>query len=312
MKSQYGVNIYAISVQNEPDVSTTYESCVWTAQQIHDFVPYLAAALAASNVASTKIILPEDENWQTNLYYTSMSDPTVATNVGIVACHDYDGSPPSEIPAALSTYDNPNAALWETEVSAYNPYDPSITNALYWAERIHLFLTVAQVNAFHYWWLMSDNPDNEGLTSTNGIPAMRMYALGNFSRFVRPGFNRIGVANNAFTAISAYKNPANGAFAIVAINTSPAAVTQIFDLANFTAASVTPWITSGAYSLVGPGASNNNQPALYLRVAAIECRHLRGPRVCASVKHYDLPRRIKWKWGWSSHGIHRRARLTVC
>jgi glucuronoarabinoxylan endo-1,4-beta-xylanase len=250
MKSQYGVNIYAVSVQNEPDVSTTYESCLWTAQQIHDFVPYLSAALAASNVASTKIILPEDESWETNLYYESMSDPTVASNVSIVACHNYDGSPPSNIPADLSTYDNPNAALWETEVSAYNPYDPSITNAMYWAERIHLFMTVAQVNAFHYWWLMSDNTDNEGLTSTNGIPALRMYALGNFSRFVRPGFYRIGVTNNAFTSISAYKNPTNNSFAIVAINSSSATVTQIFDLANFTAASVTPWITSGTNNLV--------------------------------------------------------------
>src|SRR5262249_27317447 len=50
VKNTYGVNLYAISVQNEPNFNTTnYESCVWTAQQIHDFVPYLSAALTASN-----------------------------------------------------------------------------------------------------------------------------------------------------------------------------------------------------------------------------------------------------------------------
>jgi glucuronoarabinoxylan endo-1,4-beta-xylanase len=249
MKNQYGVNIYAISVQNEPDVSAGYESCTWSAQQIHDFVPVLHAALAASNAASTKIMLPEDENWQTSLYSTAMSDPAVATNVGIVACHDYDGSPPSDIPAALPMYDNPNAALWETEVSAYNPFDGSISNAIYWAGRIHLFMTGAQANAFHFWWLIPYTPDNEGLTDTNCLPAMRMYALGNYSRFVRPGFYRIGVANNAFTSISAYKNTNSGSFAIVAINSSFASVTQMFDLTNFTATSVTPWITSGALSL---------------------------------------------------------------
>jgi glucuronoarabinoxylan endo-1,4-beta-xylanase len=82
-----------------------------------------------------------------------------------------------------------------------------------------------------------------------------MYALGNFSRFVRPGFYRIGVSNNAFTSISAYKDTNSGHFAIVAINSGFTAVTQIFNLANFTASSVTPWITSSTLSL-------SNQPAV--------------------------------------------------
>ena len=235
MKSNYNVNLYAISVQNEPDVWADYESCLWTAQQIHDFVPCLHAALAASNVASTKIMLPEDENWETNLYYTAMSDPSVAADAGIVACHNYDGTPPSGMPAALPMYDNSNAALWETEVSAYDPFDGGITNAMYWAGRIHLFMTVAQANAFHYWWLIPDTADNEGLTDQSGNPAKRMYVLGNYSRFVRPGYYRIGVSNNAFTSISAYKDTNSGSFAIVAINSSLTTVTQIFNLTNFTA-----------------------------------------------------------------------------
>jgi glucuronoarabinoxylan endo-1,4-beta-xylanase len=249
MKNNYGINLYAVSVQNEPSAATDYESCLWTAQQIHDFVPYLQAALAASNVASTKILLAEDENWETNLYATAMSDPAVAANVGIVACHDYDGNPPSDTPAQLPTCDNPNAALWETEVSAYNPFDPSITNALYWATRVHLFMTAAQVNAFHFWWLIGDTTDNEGLTDENGIPAKRMYALGNYSRFIRPGFYRIDVNNNALTSVSAYKDPVSGNFAIVAINSSSTALAQTFNVTNFTALSVTPWITSATLSL---------------------------------------------------------------
>ncbi|MGA2749422.1 MAG: hypothetical protein ABSG59_11655 [Verrucomicrobiota bacterium] len=255
MKKSYGINLYAISVQNEPDVSADYESCLWSAQQIHDFVPYLRDALVASNVASTRIILAEDESWQTNLYLDSMTDPSVAADVGVVACHNYNGSPPSGIPAALPTVANTNAALWETEVSTFDPFDGSITNALYWANRIHLYMTAAQVNAFHYWWLISDNSDNEGLTDISGNPTKRMYVLGNYSRFVRPGYYRIGVSNNAFTSISAYKDTNSRNFAIVAVNSAFNTVTQIFSLANFTASSVTPWITSGALSL-------SNQPSV--------------------------------------------------
>ena len=80
-----------------------------------------------------------------------------------------------------------------------------------------------------------------------------MYVLGNYSRFVRPDYYRIGVSNNAFTSVSAYKDTNSGSFAIVAINSSFTTVTQTFNLTNFTASSVTPWITSGTLSL-------SNQP----------------------------------------------------
>lgn len=267
MKQNYGINLYALSVQNEPDVATDYQSCLWTPQQIHDFIPYLQAALVASNAASTKIMLAEDENWQTNYYFTAMSDPATATNVAIVACHDYDGSPPSILPTALPRFGNPNAALWESEVSTYDPFDGSMTNALYWAERIHLFMTVAQANAFNYWWLSANNnnDDNEGLTDLYGNPAKRMYVLGNYSRFVRPGFYRIGVSNNAFTSISAYKSTDSGNFAIVAINSSFTNVLQTFDLNGFTASSVTPWITSSTLSLASqPAVGVTNSAFAYV------------------------------------------------
>ncbi len=255
MKNTYGVNLYAVSIQNEPEVTASYESCVWTPQQIHDFATNLYSALMASNVASTKIILAEDENWQTNYYLTAMNDPAVATNVGIIACHNYDGSPPGGFPAALPQCANTNAAIWETEVSTFDAFDGSIANALYWASRIHLFMTAAQANAWHYWWLVPANPDNEGLTDTSGNPAKRMFVLGNYSRFVRPGYCRIGVSNNAFTSISAYKDTNSGSFAIVAINSASTTVTQIFNLTSFPAVGpVTPWITSSNLSLASQSA----------------------------------------------------------
>jgi hypothetical protein len=71
---------------------------------------------------------------------------------------------------------------------------------------------------------------------------------------VRPGYYRIGVSNNAFTSISAYKDTNSGSFAIVAINYSSATATQIFNLASFTASSVTPWITSSNLSLASQSA----------------------------------------------------------
>ncbi len=262
MKNQ-GINLYALSVQNEPDVSnSTYATCLWTAQQIHDFVPYLYTNLVASNVASTLIMIPEDEHWQTTFYTTAMNDTNVAAQVGIIANHNYDGQPPdppTNPPAALPNY---GKALWETEVAILTPSgstDSSMQNAIYWAGRIHQYMTVAQANAWHHWWLIYGNSTpNQGLTDINAnVLAKRGYALGQFSRFVRPNFFRIDATTTGSALISAYNETNSGSFAIVAINSnSTNSINETFNLSNFpTVATVTPWITSGTLSL-------SNQPTL--------------------------------------------------
>ncbi len=252
MQKTFGVSIYAVSIQNEPDVTAAYASCLWSAQQYHDFTTNLFNALAASNVVSTKIMLPEDEHWQTTFYTTAMNDANVAADVSIIANHNYDG-PNFQTGQTTASAALPNfgKSLWETEVSTGDAYDGGITNAMYWARRIHLFMTVAQANAWHYWWLVSGNSDNEGLTDTAGNPAKRMYALGNFSRFVRPGYFRIGATTSGSTAmISAYQYPNSGNIAIVAINTNSTSINQTFTLNNLPVpAFVTPWITSSNLSI---------------------------------------------------------------
>lgn len=252
--SPNNVNIYALSVQNEPDAGVTnYEACQWSGQQIHDFVTNLYSALAAKGVGSTKIIIPESQNWSSNpgLLTPTLGDPNAAADVSIIANHNY--VPNNQVgdlttPAQLSTS---GKASWETEVSQIGgSFDGSITNAVYWAWRIHLYLTAAQANAWHYWWLISLNGDNEGLADSSGNPAKRMYALGQYSRFVRPNYYRLGVVNNTNTFISAFKDTNSGAFAIVAINTNGnTAIDQTFNLANFSVASVTPWLTTSNLSL---------------------------------------------------------------
>ncbi|HMP84137.1 MAG TPA: glycoside hydrolase, partial [Verrucomicrobiota bacterium] len=254
MKNQYGINLYALSIQNEPDANvTTYESCNWTSQQIHDFVPYLHAALAASNVGSTKIMLPESQNWTDpqGLRLTTMNNPTTVEMVGIIANHNYvpnnaigDQNPPAAI-------DNYGKALWQTEVSKLSGDDSSIEDGLYWARRVHQFMTVAQANAWHYWWLCAFGTSNEGLCDTNDVPAKRMYTLGHFSRFVRPGFHRIVVTNaTGPVLVSAYKNLTNGSFAVVCVNESTTNVTQTFNMQGvIVGPAVVPWLTSASESL---------------------------------------------------------------
>jgi glucuronoarabinoxylan endo-1,4-beta-xylanase len=271
MKSQ-GINLYALSIQNEPNVNvTSYEACQWTGAQFHDFVTNLYNALAAKGLASTKIILPESESWISpeDLTGPAMNDPAVAADVGIIANHDYvaDNSVGDQsVPVALPSY---GKALWETEVALLSGSDPSIANGVYYAERIHLYLTRAQANAYHYWWLVATG--NEGLLDTSAGPAKRLFAFGQFSRFVRPNFYRIDASSSQPSAwLSAYKDSASSAFAIVAINTNAATdIIQTFNLTNCAAASVTPWITSSSLSLAPQAAVNLTNSAFTFTLPAM-------------------------------------------
>ena len=251
MKNTFGVNIYAISVQNEPDSNHPdpggYESCIWTAQKIHDFIPYLYAALSNNAASATKIIAAESENWKFDLATTAMNDTVTSNMVGILAAHSY-----GSLPSAVTTFGTPvPRALWETEHANLSGDDGSINDGVAWGGEIHNYLTVAQANAWHFWWLITGgNDSNEGLMGTNEVPTKRMYTVGNFSRFVRPGYYRIGATNSGSAQITAFKYPGSGNFAIVAINSSSGSVTQQFNLFNFSASnSVTPWITSSNLSL---------------------------------------------------------------
>jgi len=254
----YNVNIYALSVQNEPDGNhpdpNGYESCVWTGAQIHDFVTNFYNALVAKGVGSTKIMLPESQNWTDpqNLAGLALSSPAVAADVGMVADHDYVGDNSvgdQTVPAAKST--PLGQAVWETEVSLLSGSDSSIANGIYYAQRIYLYMTQAQVNAYHYWWLVGSGQGNEGLLDTSAAVTKRLFTFGQYSRFVRPNFYRIDASSSLPSAlISAYKDSNSPSFVIVIVNTNAATdVIQTFNLANFTAASVTPWITSATLSL---------------------------------------------------------------
>jgi hypothetical protein len=175
-----------------------------------------------------------------------MTDSNVAAEVGIIACHNYDGAN-GPVNLAKNSY---GKALWETEVAQLSGEANDITNGVYYAKRIFLFMTVAQANAWSYWWVVPSSSET-GLMTRNVSPTKRMFAVGNYSRFVRPGYYRIDVTNTtSSTLISAYNDTNSGNFAIVAVNPTSTGVTQLFNLTNFPAvSSVTPWITSGSLSL---------------------------------------------------------------
>ena len=246
MKNTYGINLYAVSIQNEPTEFVNYESCEWTSQAIHDFVTNLNNALTASNLAATKIMLPEHDGWGWDLATNTMNDTTTSNLVGILACHNYGYAP-----YPVTQFGTPcPKPVWETE--HYLGTDDTITNGLQLAQEIHTFMAVVQANAYHYWWLTGSGTGS--LANNTANPAKRLFVMGNYSKFVRPNFNRIGVTNTAIALVSAYKDPGSSNFVIVAANNSAFPVSQTFYLTNFPVIGpLRQWVTSGTESLANHG-----------------------------------------------------------
>jgi hypothetical protein len=76
--------------------------------------------------------------------------------------------------------------------------------------------------------------------------------MGNYSRFVRPGYVRISATAAPATGVTvtAYVSAKDGKIVIIAANTNNSATSQAFSLTNATATKVTPWVTDANSDLV--------------------------------------------------------------
>jgi glucuronoarabinoxylan endo-1,4-beta-xylanase len=248
-KSQ-GVPLYAVSAENEPDscginTTTSYspsELATWIAN-------YLGPAMHAIGV---KVMGPETQNScgfgnQSSGYFGAIYSNTTAYNyLDIAATHQYGCSdPPMQ---GQNGFPNLNAAgkeYWETETTL-GPSDDTIDSGIVIAQTMQSDLTQSNVNAWHYWWMYSGPPAGLYDTNTNQW-SKRLWAMGNYSRFVRPGFNRIDTAGTppSGVALSAYTNTLNGQVVIVVINSNNSATPlSLYFPGNNVPCSLTPYETS--------------------------------------------------------------------
>ena len=92
-KAQTGVDLYAVSAQNEPDFNATYEACLYSASQLVSFIDVLGPKLAALN-PPVKVLAAEPDNWG-NLWGGDgygpaiLADSAANSYVGPIATHDY-------------------------------------------------------------------------------------------------------------------------------------------------------------------------------------------------------------------------------
>lgn len=130
VKEEAGVELYAISLQNEPTFNEPYASCVYTGAEFRDIMKILGPRLEAENL-HTRIMMPEDIatmlNWVTDKVNPVVADPEAAKYLGIMAVHLYDpdginvgGTGSSRWNELLAVKKTTQAeGMWMTETSGF-------------------------------------------------------------------------------------------------------------------------------------------------------------------------------------------------
>lgn len=220
MKNQ-GVDLYSISVQNEPDYAHDWTG--WTSDETTDFL-----ANYGDKITSTRLMSPESFQYTNKDYYSKILNNSKAmANCDLFGTHMY-GTQRSQMD--FPALENCGKEIWMTEVYVPNSEADSANRwpeALKVSENIHNAMVVGNMSAYVWWYIRR----SYGLMDENGKITKRGYNMSQYSKWVRPGDRRIEVTEQPASnvLVSAYKND-NKQVTIVAINKGDSTYTQSFSI----------------------------------------------------------------------------------
>lgn len=245
-KRYHGIDIGWISIQNEPDYTATWETCIYTPEQLKELIKVVGRKFAKEGI-TTKIVAPETSGVYGALNYLEviMSDPEAAQYVDVFAVHLYDIQffNPSQgiewlkiISDYCARYGKP---LWMTEYSYLDfPYAGTYEEALYTVQHIHNTLVYGNASVYLVWELFWYRETGLISISTQGDSykiTPKYYAVKQFFRFISPGSIRVDVKSDRPQVLaSAYLNEESGDITIVLINRGMVNVNAKISLKNIT------------------------------------------------------------------------------
>jgi len=204
------VPIEAISIQNEPDIQVDYDSCDWTSQQLIDFL-----IEQGPRFGDVRLMAPESFNFNRQRTDPLLNNAQAAAQFDIVAGHVY-GAGLADYPLARQR----GKEVWMTEHYTDSGPEPDRANqwplALNVATELHQSMQ-ANFNAYVWWYIRR----GYGLMTEDSQVSKRGFLMSQYSRFIRPGFVRVGASNPAVAGVqvTAYKN-GPGQVIVVALNTT--------------------------------------------------------------------------------------------
>ena len=249
--STNGAELYALSIQNEPDFQVGYESCDYYAQEMINFIKN-----NTFDWGNTKLMAPESFQFRLPFSDSILNDATAAAKVGIIGGHIYGGGLKKN-DLAISK----GKEVWMTE---HLDTLTTWTSVMATAKEIHDCIAVANYNAYLWWYVKRFyGPIDEG-----GQITKRGYVMAQFSKYIRQGYQRID-ATSPYTDvyISAYKG--SGKVVIVAVNTANTEKRiRMYMPGTAAPASFTPHITSATKNLTSETMVNVSDSGFFYNLPA--------------------------------------------
>ena len=265
IKQETGIDLYAISLQNEPRFSQFFASCIHSFESYRDLVKVVGARFEAENL-STKIFMPEDVGSMFHIegyIQAILDDPDARKYVDIVAIHNYenDGVTASNVgptnwasTAALAAQNG--SEVWMTETSGFeDDWDGAFSLGL----SIYNALNFGNINAWVYWQLSGGN---DQALILSGSPNSRYFVSKNYYRYIRPGAVRLEIFSESTDVLAlAFMHDTEETKTVVILNNEDKVVgTRLngaFKDTNFTA-----YLTSEVDDHVDMGAMSGSEGLL--------------------------------------------------
>ncbi len=235
MQSQ-GVPIEAISIQNEPDIGVSYDSCFWSPQEMSNFL-----IQQGPRFGETRIIASESFNFDRAETDPILQNPAASAQLDIVAGHLY-GTPGGPFDYVLAR--EQGKEIWMTEHYTDSGDEPDRANfwplALDVADEMTASMK-ANYNAYIWWYIRR----GYGLIFDSEQVSKRGWLFSQFSRFVRPGYVRVAASDSQGVEVTAFKDgPEN--LVVVALNGSNQPQTVSLDVFGSCVTSFDQFTTSQA------------------------------------------------------------------
>lgn len=239
-----GTPLIGMSPQNELMFTQYFDSCMYTGEEYARIVREVGRRFESENVQRPLIFGPEDMTFvhyepgnstgRHNPYVENLMAEDTQAYFDVWATHGYsDGvnsgqaSEPETYWENIKQFERP---YWITEGGTGNHEWPQpVTTGI--GEYIHHALTGGNSGAFVAWQLNGTTPSGHSIMGFTHA-TKKTYTAMHFWRYIRPGYVRIGAELQGLESqdlrVSAFKDPLNPVYTIVAINT--AAVQRMLSL----------------------------------------------------------------------------------
>ena len=153
MKSK-GVNVDAVSIQNEPDWWVNYSGCLYEPQELVTLVKNYAHLLDREKYAGVKLISGESLGFTQNYTDPLMKDTTCRKQIDIVAGHLYGHAPLTYMKESAKLATKYGKEVWMTEhsVTDNTGHLPNWHEQLIFAEELNECM-LAGCTGYIYWYM---------------------------------------------------------------------------------------------------------------------------------------------------------------